>query len=152
MMVKKVPQTRLPAGMQWMVKAKRTSVDPLKIQDAKIHKDPPGLNGDLLEGRYYHDAFVLGARANGIYVSAATATVTANPNIVVTTAGQFTITGGGSGVKYYTIDGTDPRYSRSAKPYSAAVTGLPAGTVVRAFAAPVNPIHFNSAVVRAVTT
>ena len=40
-----------------MVKWKGSTVDPVKLQDAKIHKDPPGLSGNLLEGRIYHDAF-----------------------------------------------------------------------------------------------
>ena len=38
-----------------------------KLDDYKIHQDPPGINGNLVEGRVYYDAFVLDAKKDGIY-------------------------------------------------------------------------------------
>ena len=128
MVVKRVPASYLPEGVYFMVKYKGSSVDPVKLQDVKIHQDPPGIGGNLLEGRIYHDAFVLGAKANGIYVAAASASVTANPT-VSDTSGTVTITK--KGTCKYTTDGTDPRYSSTAQVYSSTFSAE-AGTVVKA--------------------
>ena len=35
---------------------------PYKIADAKVHEDPVGVSGALIEGRHYYDAYVLGAK------------------------------------------------------------------------------------------
>lgn len=39
----------------------------------KIHIDPPGLSGNLVEGRVCYDAFVLENKKNGIYYQASQA-------------------------------------------------------------------------------
>ena len=128
MMVKRVPASYFPAGVYFMVKYKGSTVDPVKIQDVKIHQDPPGIGGNLLEGRLYHDAFVLGTKANGLYVAAASANVTAAPTIK-DTSGTVTITK--TGTCKYTTDGSDPRYSATAQVYSTTFPAS-AGTVVKA--------------------
>ena len=129
-----VPDSYVPGDLYFMVKWKGSTADPVKLQDAKIHKDPPGLSGNLLEGRIYHDAFVLGAKADGIYVAAAASAVTAAPTITVS-AGKATIASTTSGaVLRYTLDGTDPRYSTTAQVYTAPVEAA-SGTRVRAYAA-----------------
>lgn len=128
MMVKRVPSSYFPAGVYFMVKYKGSTVDPVKIQDVKIHQDPPGIGGNLLEGRLYHDAFVLGTKANGLYVAAASANVTAAPTIK-DTSGTVTITK--TGTCKYTTDGSDPRYSATAQVYSTTFPAS-AGTVVKA--------------------
>ena len=134
MTVKRVPDSYVPGDLYFMVKWKGSTADPVKLQDAKIHKDPPGLSGNLLEGRIYHDAFVLGAKADGIYVAAAASAVTAAPTITVS-AGKATIASTTSGaVLRYTLDGTDPRYSTTAQVYTAPVEAA-SGTRVRAYAA-----------------
>ena len=33
---------------------------PYKIADAKVHEDPVGVSGALIEGRHYYDAYVRG--------------------------------------------------------------------------------------------
>ena len=133
MTVKRVPDSYFPANVYFMVKWKGASADPVKLQDAKIHQDPPGLSGNLLEGRIYHDAFVLGAKADGIYVAAASSAVAATPTIQIS-GGSATITSDtGGAVIRYTTDGSDPRYSATAQVYSAAVA-VTAGTTVRAYA------------------
>lgn len=128
MVVKRVPTSYFPAGVYFMVKYKGSTVDPVKLQDVKIHQDPPGIGGNLLEGRIYHDAFVLGTKANGLYVAAASANVTAAPTIK-DTSGTVTITK--TGTCKYTTDGTDPRYSATAQVYSNTFSAE-AGTVVKA--------------------
>lgn len=133
MTVKRVPDSYFPADVYFMVKWKGSTVDPVKLQDAKIHKDPPGLSGNLLEGRIYHDAFVIGAKADGIYVAAAASAVTAAPTITVANNKAAIASATGGAVVRYTLDGSDPRYSDSAKVYSAAVD-VHAGDRVRAYA------------------
>ena len=48
---------------------KKAVLAPVKINDAKIHMDPPGISGDLIEGRMLFDAFVLDTYKNAVYVS-----------------------------------------------------------------------------------
>ena len=90
------------------------------------------IDGNVLEGRNYFDAFVLGAKAGGVYAAVDGSKVLAAPKITVS-SGSAAITAV-SGVTFkYTLDGSDPRYSKSAKLYTAAVT-LEAGQTIRAFA------------------
>jgi hypothetical protein len=46
---------------------------------------------------------------------------------------KATLASSGAGTIYYTVDGSDPRYSDDAKVYTAAVT-LTAGQTIRAYA------------------
>ena len=46
------------------------TVAPLKLQDYRIHADPPGISGSLVEGRVVYDAFVLQNKAKAIYYQA----------------------------------------------------------------------------------
>ena len=41
---------------------------PVKLNEYKIHTNPPGVSGSLVEGRIIHDAFVLSNKAAAIYV------------------------------------------------------------------------------------
>ena len=43
------------------------TVAPTKLEDYKVHEDPPGISGALVEGRINYDAFVLDNKAKGIY-------------------------------------------------------------------------------------
>lgn len=130
MPVRDIPTKRMPAGVPFMLTYKGAMIAPMKINDFKGHTDPPGLSGDLLEFRLRHDAFVIGARADGVAVACEPGTVTATPKIAVDGA-SATITG--AGTVYYTTDGSDPRYSKEAKVYSAPVA-LNDGDEVRAYA------------------
>lgn len=67
MVVIKVPAKRLPQGFGFMVSHKSATVTPLKLEDYRVHQDPPGINGELVEGRIVYDAFVLENKAKGIY-------------------------------------------------------------------------------------
>lgn len=68
MPVKKVPSSRMPEGVNFIIVHKESATAPKKMADAKIHQDPPGLSGNLIEGRWYYDCFVLDARKAGVYV------------------------------------------------------------------------------------
>lgn len=67
MTVVKVPANRLPADFGFMVAHPVACCAPTKLEDFRIHRDPPGLSGSLIEGRIVFDAFVLNNKANGIY-------------------------------------------------------------------------------------
>jgi hypothetical protein len=104
----------------------------MKINTLKGHVDPPGMNGDLLEFKMYYDAFVIGKKANGVAVAVLKGFVTAAPTISVS-GGKATITGSSGATVMYTTDGSDPRYSKDAKVYTAEIS-VAAGDVVRAYA------------------
>lgn len=70
--VVKVPAKRLPEGFGFMVAHPCATVAPMKLEDYKIHEDPPGISGSLVEGRIVYDAFVLENKAKAIYYQAQT--------------------------------------------------------------------------------
>ena len=67
MNVQKIPANRLPANFGFMVAHPCATVAPVKLEDYKIHADPPGISGSLVEGRIVYDAFVLDNKAKAIY-------------------------------------------------------------------------------------
>lgn len=66
-MVIKVPKNRLPENFGFMIAHPCATVAPTKLEDYKIHEDPPGISGSLVEGRIAYDAFVLENKASAIY-------------------------------------------------------------------------------------
>lgn len=66
----KVPKSRLPKDFGFMVVHPVATVAPLKLEDYKIHQDPPGISGSLVEGRICYDAFVLDNKVKAIYYQA----------------------------------------------------------------------------------
>lgn len=64
-----VPDAYMPAKCQFMIILKDAALSPVKLETYKIHKDPPGINGWLVEGRLIYDAFVNDTKKNGIYVA-----------------------------------------------------------------------------------
>ena len=48
----------------------RKSEAPAKLEDYKIHQDPPGISGSLVEGRVNYDAFVLDNKKSALYYQA----------------------------------------------------------------------------------
>lgn len=69
----KVPATRLPENFGFMLAHPVATVAPTKLEDYKIHLDPPGISGSLVEGRICYDAFVLDNKKNAIYYQEQTA-------------------------------------------------------------------------------
>lgn len=70
--VLKVPAARLPEKFGFMVAHPCATVAPTKLEDYKIHQDPPGISGALVEGRICYDAFVLDNKTKAIYYQATT--------------------------------------------------------------------------------
>lgn len=73
MQVLKVPASRLPKNFGFMVVHPVATVCPRKLNDYKIHDNPPGINGFLVEGRLCYDAFVLDNKKEAIYYQPITA-------------------------------------------------------------------------------
>lgn len=63
----KVPAARLPENFGFMLAHPVATVAPTKLEDYKIHRDPPGISGSLVEGRICYDAFVLDNKVKAIY-------------------------------------------------------------------------------------
>lgn len=70
----KVPAVRLPEDFGFMLCHPCATVAPVKLEDYKTHQDPPGINGELVEGRIAYDAFVLDNKKKAIYYQANKAT------------------------------------------------------------------------------
>lgn len=66
----KVPANRLPNSFGFMIAHPCATVAPTKLEDYTIHQNPPGISGDLVEGRINYDAFVLDNKAGAIYYQA----------------------------------------------------------------------------------
>lgn len=66
----KVPANRLPEGFGFMIAHSVATVAPTKLEDYRIHLDPPGISGSLVEGRICYDAFVLDNKKAAIYYQA----------------------------------------------------------------------------------
>ena len=133
MKVVKVPKGRWPENVNFIIVQKSCATAPQKIAETKVHKDPPGISGNLVEGRNYYDFFVFGARCEGVYVEVDTSSdkgsVLKAPTIA---AAGGAISGVSGATYYYTTDGSDPRYS------TTRLTGQPSspevGTIIKAYA------------------
>ena len=133
MRVIKVPKGRWPANVNFMIVHKSAGCAPVKLNDTKFHTDPPGISGNLLEGRQYYDLFVFGAKCDGVYVEVDTASGAGVVCATPTLASKALSSATSSATVKYTVDGSDPRYSISAKVASGALTEA-TGTKVRAYA------------------
>ena len=71
--VVKVPKVRLPENFGFMLAHPSATVAPVKLEDYRVHQDPPGLSGALVEGRICYDAFVLDNKTKAIYYQPITA-------------------------------------------------------------------------------
>lgn len=63
----KIPKIVVPEDFGFMLVHPTSTVAPVKLQEYKIHQDPPGISGCLVEGRIAYDAFVLDNKKKGIY-------------------------------------------------------------------------------------
>lgn len=68
--VLKIPASRLPKNFGFMLAHPCACVAPTKLEDYKIHVDPPGISGNLVEGRIVYDAFILDNKVKAIYYQA----------------------------------------------------------------------------------
>lgn len=65
--VVKVPASRLPENFGFLLAHPSATVAPVKLDDYKVHQDPPGISGSLVEGRICYDAFVLENKKKALY-------------------------------------------------------------------------------------
>ena len=63
----KVPDSYLPTNCAFIITHPSVTVAADKLAEYKVHDNPPGINGNLVEGRVYYDAFVLDAKKKGAY-------------------------------------------------------------------------------------
>lgn len=129
----KVPTSYLPASCYFVIAYKNSVIMPYKISDAKVHKDPVGVSGAVIEGRHYYDAFVLGAKANGVYSCVLTSEKVATPTVTKGATTEIASATVGATIKY-TTDKTDPRFSDSAVIYTGVIANPAADVVIKAYA------------------
>ena len=65
-----MPDSYFPEGVNFMIKYKSATVDPVQLKTYRVLTEQRGIDGDVVEGRIIYDSFVLTTRAKGIYVSA----------------------------------------------------------------------------------
>ncbi|MDE6357093.1 MAG: hypothetical protein K2L15_00720 [Eubacteriales bacterium] len=68
MQVIKVPKGKLPDNTGFLVAHPSATVNPVKLEEYKVHKEPQGISGSLVEGRLCYDAFVLDNKVKAIYL------------------------------------------------------------------------------------
>lgn len=69
-MIFRAPTSYFPTNVQCIVSNRMVMPSPVKLQDYKIHENPPGINGFLVEGRIRYDSFVLNEKKVAISVIA----------------------------------------------------------------------------------
>lgn len=88
----KVPASRLPAGAAFLLTHPIAATAPKQLEDYKIHDDPPGISGWLVEGRLIYDCFVLNAKADAIYYCGSQPVLkTLNVTTAATSTGKSTV-------------------------------------------------------------
>ena len=63
----KVPAGHLPSGAAFIITHAIAATAPKQLEEYKIHDNPPGISGWLVEGRFIYDCFVLNEKSNAIY-------------------------------------------------------------------------------------
>lgn len=83
----KVPASRLPAGAAFILTHPIAATGPKQLEDYKIHDNPPGISGWLVEGRLIYDCFVLNEKADAVYYHGSQPVI---KNLIVITAATDT--------------------------------------------------------------
>ena len=107
--VVKVPDRLFPTDVYMIAIHEQALAFPYTIDDTKIHQDPPGVSGALIEGRQIYDLFVLSSRADSVVVIGKDASQQACSVSLASHAA--TITAADAEAIWYTLDGSDPRFS-----------------------------------------
>ena len=66
----RVPASRVPEGFGFLLAHPSATVAPVKLESYNTHQNPPGINGQLVEGRVVYDAFVLDNKKMALYYQA----------------------------------------------------------------------------------
>lgn len=61
-----VPNSYMPANVNFLYIAEGSLVRPTKFDSVRTHENPPGIDGWLVEYRRYYDVFVLNNKGTGI--------------------------------------------------------------------------------------
>ena len=119
----KVPASHMPAGAAFIITHAIAATAPKQLEEYKIHDNPPGISGWLVEGRFIYDCFVLNEKSNAIYYHGGQS-IMKNMNIVTapSAAGKTTIVVNATkeGSKWYYMTATAP----------AGLTALTFGTAI----------------------
>lgn len=62
------PNSYFVPGTEFIITNRIATTAPTKISDYRVHENPPGINGWLIEGRFYYDCFILDNKKPVIYV------------------------------------------------------------------------------------
>lgn len=116
-----MPDTWFPEHTRMLAFQSKAVLAPMKIKTARIITDSENIDGDILQGHYYYDAFVVGRRCDGVVAVVDSGYKATNPTITVGDS-TTTITATGATTIYYTTDGSDPRYSATRTAYTAAIS------------------------------
>lgn len=73
--IQKVPSKLLPTGQNFILAHPVATTLAVKLEEYKIHTEPQGVSGALVEGRIYYTAFVRTNKAKAIYSSKKQASV-----------------------------------------------------------------------------
>ncbi len=93
-----VPKRRMPAGVSFIITHPMCAPAPVKLAEYKIHKDPPGIAGHLVEGLLYHDIFVFDKKKSAVSVQyGVLGSLTAYMTEAETGTGAVTVTGDTNG-------------------------------------------------------
>ena len=106
-----IPDDLMPAGCHFIAAHKSALVQADKITELKVNTSPQGISGTLIEARNLFDAFVIGSLAKGVYALVANSTKQACTVSIATH--QATVTAADAKEIWYTLDGSDPRFSQS---------------------------------------
>ncbi len=127
-----VPDDYMPAGVEFMIKYKRATADPMKLKMLRSNNNVPGVAGSLIEGLVRFDSFVLAQKAYGIYVYGQSGIVAAPTASLSSSKIALASTTAGATIKY-TTDGSNPKTSATAQTYSSTLT-VETGKTLRAYA------------------
>ena len=61
-----VPSSYMPANTDLLIVHPIATVSPIALTDYIIHENAPGVNGQLVEGRFVYDSFILTNKISGI--------------------------------------------------------------------------------------
>ena len=121
----KVPSSRLPAGAAFIITHSIAATGPKQMEEYRIHDNPPGISGWLVEGRFIYDCFTLNEKADAIYyhggqtayknMNVVTAATAANKSTIVVNAVK-------EGAKWYYVTASDV----------ASLTAVTAGSAITA--------------------
>jgi hypothetical protein len=132
-----VADSFLPPGINFIIKYRDATVDPMKLKTLRVQKNPLGYDADVGECRFYHDSFVLDAKVNGIYVHAQSGML---PVPTLSGTSGVTITCNGATAVRYTLDGSNPKTNPGALTYSATVA-VSVGQTLRAYGSAPNIVN-----------